>query len=114
MKSAFYKVGSVVSVLLFSSAFIFSTLTAPKAYIGTVTDAMCGVKHVVKGSVACTRLCVQHGSKYALVVGNKVYMLNTKDKALLEKLNALAAKTALIKGVMENNMIEVRSVTAAK
>ena len=114
MENAFHKVVSVASVLLFCSAFIFSTVTVPKTYIGTVTDAMCGVKHVVGGSVACTRLCVQHGSKYALVVGDKAYMLDTKDKAVLQKLGAFAAKTALIKGVMENNMIEVSSVTGAK
>lgn len=114
MRNVFLKFESAVCVLLLASAFIFATLTTPKTYTGTVADAMCGVKHVVGGSVACTRLCVQHGSKYALVVGDKAYMLDTKDKSLLDKLDSLAAKTAVIKGSLQNNMIEVSSVAAAK
>lgn len=114
MQNVFYKVGAIVSVLLLSSAFIFSVLAAPKIHVGTVSDAMCGVKHVAGKSLACTRLCVQHGSKYALVTGDKAYMLDTKDKAVLEKLNALAGKTASVKGAMNGNMIEVDSVAATK
>ena len=114
MRNVFFKFGSAVFVLLLASAFIFATLTTSKTYTGTVADAMCGVKHVVGGSLACTRICVQHGSKYALVVGDKAYMLDTKDKSLLDRLDSLAAKTAVIKGSLQNNMIEVSSVAAAK
>ena len=31
----------------------------------------------------CTRICTGRGSKYLLVVGEKLYSLNTEDKALL-------------------------------
>jgi hypothetical protein len=37
----------------------------------------------------CVRDCVQKGAKYALVVGDKVYTLNTSDKAALDELNKL-------------------------
>lgn len=114
MRTVLFKFGAAVCVLLFASAFIFATLTTPKTYTGTVADAMCGVKHVVGGSLACTRICVLHGSKYALVAGDKAYMLDTKDKSLLDKLGSLAAKTALVKGTLQNNMIEVSSVAAAQ
>ena len=49
---------------------------------GEVSDAMCGAKHQMTGNTAdCTRACVKHGSKYALVVGDKVYTLQTADRA---------------------------------
>src|SRR5580692_6547483 len=55
---------------------------------GEVSDAMCGAKHEMPGSAAeCTRGCVKHGSKYALIVGDKVYTLETSDQAALGKLN---------------------------
>lgn len=113
MRKVIYKVAFLLVAVLLTSNFIFSSIIL-KTYTGRVGDAMCGVKHQIGGSVECTRICVQRGSKYDLIIGNQAYMLDTKDKAVLEKLDSLAAKTALIKGVMENNMIEVRSVTAAK
>ena len=48
---------------------------ATKSLTGTVSDAMCGKTHMMKGESAaqCTRECVKSGSDYALVVGDKVY-----------------------------------------
>ncbi len=58
---------------------------------GEVSDAMCGAKHEMPGKAAdCTRACIKHGSKYALVVGDKVYTLETSDKAALDQLIGLA------------------------
>jgi hypothetical protein len=75
---------------------------------------MCGAKHMMAGDAACLRACVQKGSKYALVVGEKVYTLDTKDKAILDKLEKLGAGKATIKGQAEGDTIEVSSVTAAQ
>ena len=47
---------------------------------GEVGDAMCGVKHMEGTPAECTRSCVSHGSKYALVVGDKIYVLNTSGQ----------------------------------
>lgn len=113
MRKVIYKVAFLLVAVLLTSNFIFSSIIL-KTYTGRVGDAMCGVKHQIGGSVECTRICVQRGSKYDLIIGNQAYMLDTKDKAVLEKLDSLAAKTALIKGVMENNMIEVSSATAVR
>ena len=52
---------------------------------GQVSDAMCGAKHEMPDAAACTRGCVKHGSKYALVVGDTVYTLETSDQAALDK-----------------------------
>jgi hypothetical protein len=82
---------------------------------GTVSDAMCGAKHMMEGDpAACLRACVQKGSNYALVVGDKVYTLNTKDKATLDQLDKLANAKATVKGATNGDTIEVTSVAAAK
>jgi hypothetical protein len=80
---------------------------------GEVSDAMCGAKHDMPGNAAeCTRGCVKHGSKYALVVGDKVYTLETADKAALDKLNDLAGAKAKVTGEVNGTTIAVKSVAA--
>jgi len=86
-----------------------------QTFTGTVSDAMCGAKHMMEGDpVSCLRACVQKGSKYALVVGDKVYTLNTKDKSASDALDKLAGQQAKVKGEANGDTIEVDSVTAAK
>ena len=78
---------------------------------GQVSDAMCGAKHQMPGDAAgCTRACIKHGSKYALVVGDKVYTLETSDKATLDKLDELAGASAKVTGDVEADSIAVKSV----
>jgi hypothetical protein len=80
---------------------------------GEVSDAMCGAKHQMAGKAAdCTRACIQHGSKYALVVGDKVYTLETSDKAALDKLNDLAGAKAKVTGEVDGATIAVKLVAA--
>jgi len=80
---------------------------------GEVSDTMCGAKHEMPGKAAdCTRACMQHGSKYALVVGGKVYTLETSDKAALGKLNDLAGAKAKVTGEVDGTTITVKSVAA--
>ena len=80
---------------------------------GAVSDAMCGAKHETAGSAAnCTRGCIKHGSKYALVVGDKVYTLETSDQAALSKLNDLAGEKAKVTGEVDGTTITVKSVAA--
>jgi hypothetical protein len=63
-----------------------------QTFTGKVSDTMCGAKHHEGISPAdCVRACVSHGAKYALVVGNKVYTLDTADQATLGQLNKLEA-----------------------
>ena len=86
-----------------------------QTFTGTVSDAMCGAKHMMPGDDAgCLRACIQKGSKYALVVGDKVYTLDVKDKATLDQLDKLAAAKATVKGEANGDDIEVSSVAAAK
>jgi len=89
---------------------------SPQTFTGKVSDAMCGVKHTEGGiaPAACVRVCVQKGAKYALVVGDKVYTLDTSDKAALDELNKLAWEQAKVMGTANGDVISVKSVTAAK
>ncbi len=80
---------------------------------GEVSDAMCGAKYEMPGSAAaCTRGCVKHGSKYALVVGDTVYTLETSDKATLDKLDSLAGAKAKVTGDVDGTTLTVKSVAA--
>ncbi|PYY00011.1 MAG: hypothetical protein DMG62_03330 [Acidobacteria bacterium] len=53
---------------------------------------------------------VQHGQKYALVVGQKVYTLQGHE----DDLNRMAGQRATVKGSVSRDTVTVSSVTAAK
>jgi hypothetical protein len=107
------KVVVVLAALLMIASLAGSAFAAGKTYTGTVSDAMCGAKHM--GPAAeCTRGCVSKGSKYALVVGDKVYTLETSDKAALATLDKQAGAKATVTGSEKNNTITVTSVKAAE
>ena len=105
---------ATIAAIQFAS---FSAMAAGKQTLtGEVGDAMCGVKHMEgEGTPAqCTRTCVSHGSKYALVVGDKIYALNTGDKAVLAVLEQQAGKKATVTGTVDGTNIDVSKVVAAK
>jgi hypothetical protein len=88
---------------------------ATQTFTGKVSDAMCGAKHSEGVDPAtCVRACVKKGAKYALVVGDKVYTLDTSDQATLAKLNDLAWQQAKVTGSANGDTIAVKTVTAAK
>jgi len=113
MKSRTEKLGFalVLAAGLTASAFA----AGGKAFTGTVSDAMCGAKHAMAGDDAsCTRACVSKGSKYALVAGDKVYTLETSDKAALATLDKQAGAKVTVMGTEKDNTITVSSVKAAQ
>ena len=86
-----------------------------QTYTGKVSDAMCGAHHMMEGGGAdCTRACVGKGSKYALVSGEKVYILQSSDKAAIASLDKLLGAEAKVTGTLDGNTIQVASVAAAK
>jgi hypothetical protein len=93
----------------------FSFAAKAESFTGVVSDAMCGKKHMMEGDpAACLRACVQKGSKYALVVGDKVYTLDTDEKSTLATLDKLANQKATVKGQANGDEIQVSSVSPAK
>ena len=98
-----------------AAVLIPSSFAKAQTFTGIVSDAMCGAKHMMPGDdAACLRACVKKGSKYALVVGDKVYTLDAKDKATLDKLDKLAAAKATVTGQANGDTIDVSSVAPAK
>ena len=116
MKSWSQKAGSGLLALVVVSTLTCVALAAGgKTYTGVVSDAMCGAQHEMEGSAAsCTRECVAKGSKYALVVGDKVYTLDTTEKAALAILDKQAGMKVTVTGTEKDNTITVSSVQAAK
>jgi len=104
---------SLIPVLL-AVAIIVLAAAKSQTFTGEVSDSMCGAKHMMDNKAECTRTCVSKGSNYALVVGDKVYTLNTTDKAALGELNTLAGEQAKVTGTMNGDAIEVSKVSAAK
>lgn len=106
----------MVALVLAAGLSILPVFAAPKSqtYTGKVSDAMCGAKHAMGDGADCTRACVSKGSKYALVVGDKVYALDTKDKTALDSLDKLADKTAKVTGTADGDTIQVQSVGPGK
>ena len=108
-KFAFALLTLIMAVGLAVSAFAAKAET----FTGTVSDSMCGAKHM-GDAATCTRACVGKGSKYALVVGDKVYTLDTTDKAALDTLDKQAGGKVTVTGTEKDNTIAVSKVAAAK
>ena len=105
----------LLSLLLVIGIAVSAFAAGGKTFTGTVSDSMCGAKHAMPGDdAACTRACVSKGSKYALVVGDKVYTLETSDKAALATLDKQAGAKATVSGTEKDNTITVSSVKAAQ
>jgi len=113
MNSRFQKLA--ILLVLAGSVAILAHAAKTATFTGTVSDAMCGAKHAMAGDDAsCTRGCVSKGSKYALVVGDKVYTLDTTEKAALDILDKRAGAKVTVTGTEKDNTITVTSVAAAK
>jgi hypothetical protein len=99
--------------LLLSAVLLAGTLLAAdkSTFEGTVSDAMCGAKHGMAGMSDrdCTLGCVKKGSKFALVVNDKVYTLEGKTKGLEQ----FAGGKAKVTGTLKGETINVSSVAAA-
>ena len=112
-KSAF----SLATLLLGAALASPAALAAdkPQTFTGKLSDAMCGANHMMTGdAAACVRACVNKGSKYALVTGDKVYALVTSDKTALGELDKLADHNAKVTGQANGDTITVSSVAPAK
>jgi hypothetical protein len=105
----------IIAVVLISlTAFLGAAAAKDQTYTGEVSDAMCGAKHMMENKAECTRDCVKKGSNYALIVGDKVYTLQTTNKSALDQLNSLAGEKAKVTGTANGDTIEVSKVAAAK
>ncbi len=102
----------VVTVVCFVAGADTGLAAHKQTFTGEVGDAMCGNKHMDGTPAECTRTCVAKGSKFALVVGDKVYILDTANETILSTLNTHAGQTVVVTGTLNGDAIEVSSVAA--
>jgi len=101
--------GAII-VSMAASFTVYGLAARQQTFTGEVGDAMCGRKHMEGTAAECTRACVGHGSKYALVVGEKIYILDTSDKAILATLDQKAGENVTVTGTLDGDTIQVSSV----
>lgn len=85
----------------------------PQTYDGVITDTHCQAKHsapLAESAAECTRVCVHSGEGFALVDGDKMYVLEGEPAALKRS----AAERVRIAGTLNGNTISVTSVAAPK
>jgi hypothetical protein len=103
--------GFVLQTTLAALAASFA-FAAPQTLTGVVTDDMCGKKHTMmpgKPNSECIRACVKAGSKYALLVGDKIYALNGDA----EQIDHFAGKKVKVAGDVSGTTITLASITEA-
>jgi hypothetical protein len=102
--------GSVLELTLAGVSSEASAKGNPATLTGTISDSMCGAKHMMSGDDAkCARTCVQNGAQYALVVDQKIYSL----KGTSEELDKLAGQRVTITGTLDATVLQVASVKLA-
>jgi hypothetical protein len=82
-----------------------------QSFEGMVTCSKCGAKHsaaIGRSAADCTRGCVRTGASFALIDGEKTYIL-AGDLSAIKK---VAGERARVAGALAGNTIQVASITA--
>ncbi len=93
--------GALIAVLLAGSVSVCA-----ETLKGTITDKMCGAKHMMEGKsdADCIAACVKHGSAYAFLEGDKVLDIeNQKDKRLASELAKHAGHEVEVAGTRSSD-----------
>ncbi len=107
---------SLKRTLAFAFVLLLSlgAFAAPQTLTGTVTDTMCGKKHMMPGKsdAECVRECMKSKGNwtYGLVVGDKVYSLAGDAK----QFDALAGKRVSVTGEVTGTKLNVQRIAVAK
>lgn len=79
---------------------------------GVISDDMCKSKHMLPGhsDADCARACAKSGSKYVLMVGNKMYFLKGDTNQIAQ----FAGERVSVNGDVSNDSLSVRSIVRTK
>ena len=80
-----------------------------QTYEGMVTDTRCGAKHsasIAENAADCTRVCIHAGEHFALVDGDRVYVLEGESQIL----KRAAGQRVTIAGTLNGDKLSVVSV----
>lgn len=102
----------VVFSLATSLAFAAPKGAKGRTFVGSVSDKMCGAKHMMPGKSDkdCTLECVKGGSQFVLV-GPKDKIYDLSDQA---KPKTFAGQKVKVTGTLNGSTIDVVSIEAAK
>ena len=112
MNRSSYWLAAIAALFTIAASSHLHAVAHKQTFTGEIGDAMCGRKHMDGPPAECARTCVSHGSKFALVVGEKIYILDTSDQAILAALDKQAGKNATVTGTLNGDTIEVSSIVA--
>lgn len=105
---------SAVVVLIIFAFLILSSFAATQTFTGTITDTMCGKKHMSAGKsdADCTRECMKLKGDwtYGLVVGSSVYHLAGDNKQFA----TVAGQRVTVAGEVTGDTISVRTIATTK
>ena len=91
-------------------------LAAPTTWTGTISDSMCGVKHMPGehgtkvSDDECTKMCVTKGAKYVFVNADKVLTIANQQ---FKGLGALAGARVTLTGELKGDAITVTKLERA-
>ena len=104
------KLSSMALVAVCSAMFTSFAVATPQTLTGTVTDTMCGKKHMIPGKsdADCVRECMKSKGSwtYGLLVGDKVYSLSGDSK----KFDSLAGQKVKVTGEVSGAKIAVTAI----
>lgn len=105
---------SAVVILIIFAFLTLSSFAATQTFTGTITDTMCGKKHMSPGKsdADCTRECMKLKGDwtYGLVVGNTVYHLTGDNKQFA----TFAGQRVTVAGVVTGETIAVQTIVRSK
>lgn len=104
-----------ISLTVLAAATLFAG-SAPRTYIGTITDSMCVGNHAmmhITPDAKCVRECVKgsSGVKYVLYDGRNVYKLSDQETPA-----QFAAQKVRVTGTLfpKTGIIQVRAIEAVR
>src|SRR5262245_61366564 len=94
-----------------AAVFLTTPLAADQTWTGQISDSLCKAKHEEaaegQGKMPdrdCTLACVKGGSKFVLLVGDKVYQIANQDQ---KDLQTYAGAAVTITGSLKGDSITV-------
>jgi hypothetical protein len=112
MTGGFVKGLTMAAVVLAAGVGLF----AQQSWDGKISDSACGAKHEsgaenvpAPPDPECTAACIRGGSKYVLVVGDKVYQITNQGQADLAK---LAGQNVHVTGELAGDAITIGAIAA--
>ena len=103
---------SLMLLFLVGLGSVSSAKAAAKTFVGSISDSMCGAKHMMPGESDkdCTLACVKAGSKFVLAdASGKIYQLSDQKKP-----EQFAGQKVKVTGTLKGDTITVTSIEPAK